>query len=77
MKEQSMTYKLELFPEKIISPVRLVLPNGDRQEYMNGKLISEQVFSENYWFLSIQSVGGKVETTVIPTASSDGNESFF
>ena len=44
-----MTYKLNYFSlVKIISPVTLVFPGGEKCHFASGKEICNQIFDENY-----------------------------
>lgn len=52
--EKRMTYKLEPMLEKITSPTILVFPDGTTSDYLNGKSIVNQTFSEKYFVTSIQ-----------------------
>ena len=43
-----MTYKINPEVEKILSPIKLVLENGDALMFEDGKHLSEAVFDKHY-----------------------------
>ena len=51
-----MTYKLNQFISKILSPTVLMFPNGDKIRYENGDLASSAPFKERYIIGSIEVV---------------------
>ena len=56
-----MTYKLTPEIRKIVSPVVLVFPDGNRHEYGSGETLAEAVFEERYIISSLRAVKNKVE----------------
>ena len=78
-----MTYKLNPAIEKIISPVVLLLPDGTRHTYENGKSVCEAVFEQRYTVKEIRAAENTVELTLeemtVPMIQSIGEEqvSFF
>ena len=72
-----MTYKLDPSIEKIISPVILTYPNGQQQEFSDGKAIMEQDFSEKYCISSISAKDYKVQIVIRTANSVDADVSFF
>ena len=43
-----MTYKINPEVEKILSPIKLVLENGESQMFENGKQLAQAVFDKHY-----------------------------
>lgn len=43
-----MTYKINPEVEKILSPIKLVLENGESQMFENGKQLAKAVFDKHY-----------------------------
>lgn len=78
-----MTYKLNPELSKILSPVILLFPDGNREEYENGRFAAEATFSEAYQVFSMTAVNNKVEIQLsersVPEISSENVEtiSFF
>ena len=72
-----MTYKLNPILDKILSPVVLILPEGKRVEFINGKEASEHIFNEKYKIVSIRAIKETVEIELKLFLPFDGNESFF
>ena len=58
---ENMTYKLNPSLEKIQSPVILILPDGERREYINGVTVVEDVFDHKYLIEAVRAVGNTVE----------------
>ncbi len=56
-----MTYKLNPEIRKIISPVVLIFPNGDKQEFEDGKAATEAVFVHKYTITAIRVVNERIE----------------
>ena len=56
-----MTYKLNPSLEKIQSPVILILPDGERREYIDGAAVTEDVFNKMLLIDSLRAVGNTVE----------------
>ena len=49
-----MTYKMNPEVEKILSPVKLVLENGESQMFESGKVLAGTVFDKHYNILSYE-----------------------
>ena len=43
-----MTYKINPEVEKILSPIKLVLENGESQMFESGKRLAQAVFDKHY-----------------------------
>lgn len=43
-----MTYKINPEVEKILSPIKLVLENGESQMFESGKQLAQAVFDKHY-----------------------------
>lgn len=56
-----MTYKLNPSLEKIQSPVILILPDGERREYIDGAAVVEDVFDKMLLINTVRAVGNTVE----------------
>lgn len=56
-----MTYKLNPEIRKILSPVILIFPNGDKREYDNGKKAADDTFACKFTVSEMRAVDGKVE----------------
>ena len=72
-----MTYHLEPWIEKIVSPVVLTFPDGKKQEYLNGKTIANTSFCQKYNLRLVRAVDNKMEIELLPHEQSDSEESFF
>ena len=78
-----MTYKLNPEIRKIISPVVLVFPDGNKQEYDNGEKITEDSFNRKFMVTEIRAVNEKIEVKLTeqeaPNMTWSGEEavSFF
>ncbi len=78
-----MTYKLNPEIRKIISPVVLVFPDGNKQEYDNGEKITEDSFKRKFMVTEIRAVNEKIEVKLTeqeaPNMTWSGEEavSFF
>ena len=56
-----MTYKLEPGLSRIISPVVVIVPDGDRKEYDSGAEACEDFFDHSYRVDKIRAVDNKIE----------------
>ena len=72
-----MTYHLEPWIEKITSPVTLIYPDGERQEYRDGKEITNHAFAGKHKIGMVCAVDGKIEIELLPSEQLDSEESFF
>lgn len=78
-----MTYKLNPEIRKIISPVVLVFPDGNKQEYDNGEKVTEDSFERKFIVTEIRAVNEKIEVKLTeqeaPNMNWSGEEavSFF
>ena len=74
-----MTYKLNPEIQKIMSPVILLFPNGDRQEYDNGKKVAEDAFVCKFIVSEMRAVNGRIEVKLTeldaPNMNWSGEES--
>lgn len=55
-----MTYKLNPIIERIQSPVRLLLPDGERRDYGSGTATCKDTFTRNYQIKTITADKGTV-----------------
>lgn len=74
-----MTYKLNPDICKIMSPVILIFPNGNKREYDNGKKAADDTFRCKYMISEMRAVDGKVEIKLMeleaPNMNWSGEES--
>ena len=56
-----MTYKLEPGLNRIISPVVIILPDGEKREYGSGVEACEDSFDHSYRVEEIRAVDGVIE----------------
>ena len=56
-----MTYHLEPWVRKIVSPVILIFPDGGRGEYGNGEMVVEEVFPQKYRIKEIRAAKDNTE----------------
>ena len=71
-----MTYKLDYMVSKIVSPISLLLPNGEKQDYKNGEALAESTFTEQYQIESIQVDNGVIKVS-LRTSNPPDIPSFF
>ena len=73
-----MTYKLNASVfDRIVSPIVLVI-DGTRKEYENGKMAASDVFEKRYAIESMKAVGDVVEVNLVeverfPADAGDAN----
>lgn len=72
-----MTYRLEPIIEKIVSPVVLIFPDGNKKEYKSGAKACEDTFNHKYVAESIRATDNKIDITLSEADSLKGDESFF
>jgi hypothetical protein len=78
-----MTYKLNPELEKILSPVALIFSDMTRQEYPDGKSVTEAVFNRCYRVESLRAIEGTVEIKLVERSapemiwSGEESASFF
>ena len=56
-----MTYKLNPEIGKILSPVVLTFPDGERKKYINGAVVIEDVFNKMLLIETVRAVENTVE----------------
>ena len=56
-----MTYHIEPWVGKILSPVILLYPDGKRQEFRDGKELMQTIFPEPYTIEEIRVVKNMIE----------------
>ena len=66
-----MTYYLEPWIERISSPIVLIYPAGEKQEFQDGKETAGAIFSEPYVIASVHAVDGMVEIALHKAESPD------
>ena len=59
-----MTYKLEPWITRIVSPVELVIPDGTRKKYINGSAAAADIFDRHYVVEKIEALGGEIVLTL-------------
>lgn len=69
-KGKRMTYKLNPALSKILSPIILILPDGNKQEYENGNELVEAVFDKCYMVKSMKAVSNSIEITLMERTAS-------
>lgn len=72
-----MTYKLNPALGKIVSPVVMVLPDGNRQRYGSGAELEKAVFKKRYQVKALRAVEDTVELVLAESEPMDGTDSFF
>ena len=55
-----MTYKLEPWIIRIVSPVEVVIPDGTRKKYINGSVAAADIFDRHYVVEKIEALGGVI-----------------
>lgn len=79
--EDKLTYKLEPGLSRISSPIVLMMPDGEKREYKDGKEIVEALFDKRWKVTELRAAGDaieeKVEETVIPGTNWTGEEQTF
>lgn len=74
-----MTNKLNPEIRKIVSPVILIFPNGDKREYVNGTKVAEDTFAFKYMISEMRAVNGRIEVKLTeleaPNMNWSGEES--
>ena len=56
-----MTYKLNPEIGKIVSPVVLIFPDGERKKYLTGAAVCEAVFDRRFLVKAVRAVENTVE----------------
>lgn len=56
-----MTYRLNPEVEKIISPIVLIMPDGEKRVFENGEAVAGATFEKRYIISSLQVVKDSVE----------------
>ena len=59
-----MTYKLEPWITRIVSPVEVVIPDGTRKKYINGSVAAADIFDRHYVVEKIEALGGEIVLTL-------------
>ena len=59
-----MTYKLEPWITRIVSPVEVVLPDVTRKKYINGSAAGADIFDRHYVVEKIEALGGEIVLTL-------------
>lgn len=76
-----MTYHLNPELEKIVSPITLILPDGEHLHFTCGIEATKDTFDKNYGIVEIRAVENTVEVTLfertVPNVSCVGDETFF
>lgn len=72
-----MTYKLEPGLSRIVSPVVVVLPDGDKKEYGSGADACADTFNYSYRVDEIQAVDNVIEIKLSEVDSLNSDETFF
>lgn len=70
-----MTYRLEPGLARIISPITLHFPDGEKMEFKNGQEAAEAVVENKYVVKEIQAVDSIIEITLKEPGQPD--ETFF
>ena len=60
-----MTYHLEPWVGKILSPVVLIYPDGERRGYDSGKAVAEEIFQRPYIIMNISTAKDTIELSLI------------
>lgn len=71
-----MTYHLEPWIKKIVSPIVLIYPDGERQDFHNGAEVAANIFSEPYRITTIHAIKNTIEIS-LQDASIPDTETFF
>ena len=59
-----MTYKLEPWITRIVSPVEVVILDGTRKKYINGIVAAADIFDRHYVVEKIEALGGVIVLTL-------------
>ena len=59
-----MTYKLEPWITRIVSPVEVVILDGTRKKYINGNVAAADIFDRHYVVEKIEALGGVIVLTL-------------
>ena len=71
-----MTYKIEWIIQLVLSPVKLVFPDGTRIEYDSGAAVSESVFENRYLIKNMKAVNNVLEVELFIPDPLDGSDTF-
>lgn len=72
-----MAYKLDPGLSRIMSPVSLLFPDGEKRDYRNGSEACEDTFDHSYRVDEIRAVDNVIEIALSEVKSLNGDETFF
>lgn len=70
-----MTYKIDAFVSKFISPVIVILPDGNKLQFSDGKELSQKIFDRHYSIEMVSSVDNSLQIQLVEITNSFSDRS--